>query len=129
MSMFVCGTRTPISHKCHKSFEGLTDILMVELSKHICNYTELLNLGVEVLELSSNQVDSAYHDFRKINEAAFHLLRTWDKQQSSPQEAFFKLDTKFRERNMNQLTQCLNKCKTLTARTVSHGKLCFLLSR
>ncbi len=88
---------------------GLTDILMLEVSKYIPDYNELLDLGVRVLGMPNHQVKLAQAEFENSNVAGYELLQTWAKQQGSPQEAFRLLITRLKETNWNQLSHVLEQ--------------------
>ncbi len=98
---------------------------MLELSKRISSYTELLNLGVGVLHLPDHQVNSAHNDFKGINEAAYRLLQAWYGQQSETYGAFKLLATRLREVNWKQLLCVLTKEDLPIVSAVSSGKSLF----
>ena len=85
---------------------------MLALSKYVTNYTELLDLGVRVLGLGNHEVNSAKTDFPKVNEAAYSLLQSWAKQQSSPQEAFRLLSMSLKDIKWNQASYVLENLVT-----------------
>ncbi len=80
---------------------------MLDMSKHICDQTGLLTLGVQVLGLAYHDVISAQTDSVQINAAAYKLLQSWYQQQNSAQEACQILHTRLREVNWNQLAHIL----------------------
>ncbi len=99
---------------------------MLELSKYITNYTELLDLGVRVLHFGNHQVHSAYTDFPRINEAAYNLLQTWSKGQHSPNEAKKHLDAELRKVNLNQMAHVLTNTSVTVSPSTSQSKTPFV---
>ncbi len=86
---------------------GLTDAHILELSENITNLTDLRELGVRVLGLKLQQIESAHTNSKTINEAACNILQKWRRKQNSPQEALILLCAQLRQVGWNQLVRDL----------------------
>ena len=54
---------------------------------------ELQHLGLNILKVQANRIDSALYNERDIQEAALDVLKTWYHSQESRQEAYRNLYT------------------------------------
>ena len=61
------------------------------MAQRITNKRELQHLGLNVLKVPANKIDSALTNERDIHDAALEVLKTWYHNQESRQEAYRKL--------------------------------------
>ena len=100
---------------CHVS-GSLTDAHILELSKRITNESELMDLGVKVLELPDFLIKTAMYDNTgKIQPATHETLSRWLKNQNNRQEAYKNLYTGLGRSGMNQLAAELKQWVERTA--------------
>ena len=69
----------------------LEDAHLLELAQKITDEKELQHLGLKILKIRANTVDSALTNKRDIQDAAHEVLKTWYKNQESKQEAYRNL--------------------------------------
>ena len=70
-------------------FSGsLTDKHVLELSKRITRESELMDLGIKVLELPDYVTKTALFNKKEIQDATYDVLSTWLKEQKNRQEAY-----------------------------------------
>ena len=62
-----------------------------ELAQTITNEQHLRDLGLKVLKVPANRIDSALTNKRDIRDAALEVLKTWYHDQESIQEAYRNL--------------------------------------
>ena len=58
------------------------------MAQRITDESQLRHLGLNILKLSTAKVDSALHDKKYIQDAAYKVLQTWYVDQESRQEAY-----------------------------------------
>ena len=68
--------------------DELRSLHMVNLAERITSQLDLFTLGLKVLKIPDFSMDSAATNNKKIQEAAFDVLRDWKKKYSSDAEAF-----------------------------------------
>ena len=86
----------------------LEDSHLLELSKWITSKQELWDIGTRVLNIQEQIIDAALHNQKtSIQDAAYSLLDTWIKGQSSRQEAYVSLQSGLKRCHMNQIASNL----------------------
>ena len=88
---------------------SLTDSAVLDLSKRITNEAELVELGVDVLNLPDHIIDAAVYNKKEIQSAAHTVLRTWMKKQTNRQEAYTTLCAELRRYEKNELCALLKR--------------------
>ena len=91
------------------------DSAILDLSRRITSEAELLDLGVNVLNLPEYTIDAALYDKKEIQSAAHKVLRTWMKKQTNRQEAYTALYDGLRKAKLNQLALLLKQSVVGTA--------------
>ena len=71
----------------------MEDVHVWELAQRITDENELRHLGLKILKVPANEIDSALTNERDIREAALVVLKTWYKNQQSKEEAYRNLYT------------------------------------
>ena len=103
----------------------LEDSHLVHLSEMITSKAQLRSLGIIGLGLKKEVVDTALHNHRTIEDAAYNVVSTWSLQWTHRSEAFTNLIASLRKCQMNQLANELQQIKsqasseTLTTETES----------
>ena len=69
----------------------MEDAHLFEVAQRITDKKELLHLGLNILKVPANKVDSALHNEREIQDAALEVLKTWYKNQESTENAYKNL--------------------------------------
>ncbi len=94
------------------SFSGvLNDKHIQNLARKITNKADLRELGVSVLGLEFEEVDSIYTDSKGINEAASKLLQIWRKNQTSSSQPYTLLCSNLRDNGWSQMAHELDHLK------------------
>ena len=71
----------------------MEDTHLLEIAQKITSKSELRHLGLNILKVPANKIDSALTNERDIEEAALVVLKTWYHNQESRQEAYRNLYT------------------------------------
>ena len=100
---------------------NLEDAHLLELAQKITDEKELQHLGLKILKIRANIVDSALTNKRDIRDAALEVLKTWYHNQESRQEVYRKLYTEL-VNNGRQLWA--NELKQSVTGTVDLKPLC-----
>ena len=61
------------------------------MAQRITDQKELLHLGLNILKVPANKVDSAFYNERYIQDAALYVLKTWYHNQESKEKAYRNL--------------------------------------
>ena len=88
---------------------GLTDSAMVELSQRTTCESELIDLGVNVLNLPEHKIQSALYDKKEIQSAAYKLLTSWLQQQTNRHDAYNTLHSALKKADHNMLAAYLQQ--------------------
>ena len=91
----------------------MEDAHLLEVAQRITNENELQHLGLNILKVSANEIDSALTNERDIRDAALEVLKTWYKNQESTEKAYRSL---YRELVNNRRKLWANKLKQSVAR-------------
>ena len=71
---------------------SLTDKHIIQLSQRISSGPMLLELGINVLQLQYEVIDTAFDNYKNdIQGAAYSVLSTWYEVQTNKQQAFMDL--------------------------------------
>ena len=82
----------------------LEDAHILELSTRISSTQDLLNLGINGLNLPRHTIQSAVHYHKdSIQEAAYTVLTSWANQQETVAEAYINIVAALKQCKMNQL--------------------------
>ena len=82
----------------------LEDSHILELSTRIISTQDLLNVGINGLNLPRHTIQSAVHNHKdSIQEAAYIVLTTWANQQETTAEAYINIIAGLKQCKMNQL--------------------------
>ena len=81
----------------------LTDKRLLNLSKRVTSEGQLMDLGIKVLDLPRDAIQSALYDKKEIQPAAFKVLHSWHQKHENAEEAFIKLRMSLRQNRMNLL--------------------------
>ena len=92
---------------------------MFQMCEWFTSKKELMKLGIEVLTLPKNKIESAlYNNRTNIHDAAHDVLSEWRDQYETQEEAYHSLYTRLKERKMNQwatqLQQLARESETTT---------------
>ena len=82
---------------------SLTDSAILNLSKRIISEAEVVELGVQVLNLPDCIIQAALYNKKEIQSVAYELLRTWLSKQTNRREAYNTLCTALRKIEKNEL--------------------------
>ena len=95
---------------CYIPISGqITDSSVVELSQRITCESELIDLGINVLNLPEHTVQSALYEKKETQSAAFKLLTTWLHQQTSRHDAYNTLHSALKKADHNELAAQLKR--------------------
>ena len=64
---------------------------LLEMAQRITNKMELQHLGLNILKVSANEIDSALTNERDIRDAALEVVKTWYKNQESIEKTYRSL--------------------------------------
>ena len=101
----------------------LEDSHILELSTRITSTPDLLNIGINGLNLPRHTIQSAVHNHRdSIQEAAYTVLTSWANQQETKTEAYLNIIAALKQCKMNQLATELRQWVEGTAFTEQLSK-------
>ena len=69
----------------------MEDAHLLEVAQRITDKKELQHLGLKILKVPTNRIDSALYNERDIQDAALQVLKSWYVDQQSRDEAYRKL--------------------------------------
>ena len=114
----------------------MEDVHLLEVAQKITDENELQHLGLKILKIRANTVDSALTNKKDIRDAALEVLKTWYHNQQSRQEAYRSLYTELvnnvRQLWANELKQSVTgtvDSKPLSEHREYSVKACFIFDR
>ena len=105
---------------CFLAAGTLEDAHLLEVAQRITDKSELRHLGLNILKVPANKVDSTLTNERDIQDAAYTVLQTWYHNQQSRQDAYKSL---YRELVNNGRQLWANELKQSVTGTVDSEPL------
>ena len=97
---------------------------MLKMSQMITSTQELRELGINVLKIPENIVQTAIYDHRhsSIHDASHQVLSTWQKQYQTEQEAYESLYRGLKNCQMNHLAAELKRLASASELTTQEWR-------